>query len=465
MKLRQWQSECLEIALNHYRHISKHFLCLATPGSGKTVMAAEIAARFIEQNEIDFVLCFSPSITVSQSISDTFTKRIGARFDGIIGALGCSYTYQSILFFNEEFWQLLKRNRVMVIFDEIHHCAGTSLENSNAWGEEILLNIQQQSEYTLALTGTPWRSDKLPIVLANYCTNEHAIQCDYRYGIKDAVRDGVCRSPKIVLIDNEKLVVTDEEKEKKYFNNFKSLLNDSSVTYESIITSPLVMAYVLERGCDKLKEIRRSNVNAAGLVVASSVEHATYMINILREELNQSAVLVTYKQKHSSAIIKKFRNSTTQWIVSVGMVSEGTDIPRLQVCCHLSRVKTEMYFRQVLGRILRITLDKNQEAWLYTCAEPSLSEFSYRIEQDLPNENVIIKEVLPIHNNHELVDAISQSNPSNLKIKIGHQLQGKEKFSLFFDEEQPYGDRFNWSTLEILGQYREQVIATFDSSF
>ena len=32
------------------------------------------------------------------------------------------------------------------------------------------------------------------------------------------------------------------------------------------------------------------------------------------------------------------------------MISEGTDIPRLQLCCYLSRIRTELHYRQVLGR-------------------------------------------------------------------------------------------------------------------
>lgn len=82
--------------------------------------------------------------------------------------------------------------------------------------------------------------------------------------------------------------------------------------------------YIIAQGVNKLAAIRLHNPNAAGLIVASDK-------------------------------INHFRFNETQWIVSVDMVSEGTDIPRLQVCCHLSRVKTELYFRQVLGRILRIS--------------------------------------------------------------------------------------------------------------
>jgi superfamily II DNA or RNA helicase len=51
------------------------------------------------------------------------------------GAVGCSYTHQSMQSFKENFWQLLKQNRVFVVFDEIHHCSGSSLEYANAWGK------------------------------------------------------------------------------------------------------------------------------------------------------------------------------------------------------------------------------------------------------------------------------------------------------------------------------------------
>ncbi|MFT4929206.1 MAG: superfamily II DNA or RNA helicase, partial [Phenylobacterium sp.] len=61
-------------------------------------------------------------------------------------------------------------------------------------------------------------------------------------------------------------------------------------------------------------------------------------------------------------LANKIQCDYIQWVVSVGMISEGTDIPRRQVCCHLSRVKTELDFRQVLGRILRVNDATNQDA-------------------------------------------------------------------------------------------------------
>ena len=97
MHLRKWQLECVNRALEHYHAKHRHFLCLATPGAGKTIMAAEVAAQLLELDLVDFVLCFSPSVNISQGIKHTFLKRLGCRFDGVIGAVGCSYTYQSLL--------------------------------------------------------------------------------------------------------------------------------------------------------------------------------------------------------------------------------------------------------------------------------------------------------------------------------------------------------------------------------
>ena len=103
------------------------------------------------------------------------------------------------------------------------------------------------------------------------------------------------------------------------------------------------------------------------------------------------AVIVTHCENEPTNIINDFKNGSTPWIVSVGMISEGTNIPRLQVCCHLTRIKTELHFRQILGRILRITTMPNQEACLYMPAESVLIEYAKRIAEDIPDNNTIIR--------------------------------------------------------------------------
>jgi len=63
------------------------------------------------------------------------------------------------------------------------------------------------------------------------------------------------------------------------------------------------------------------------------------------------------------------------------MISEGTDIQRLCVCAYLSRIRTELHYRQVLGRILRKMSDSDDKAWLYVIAEPLLRKYTQRIAE------------------------------------------------------------------------------------
>lgn len=227
--------------------------------------------------------------------------------------------------------------------------------------------------------------------------------------------------------------------------------------------------HALTLATNKLDDIRLYNPNAAGIVVASSIEHAAYILNMLRNEYGQTAEIVTYKEDLPSNKINEFRNSTTNWIVSVGMISEGTDIPRLQVCCHLSRVKTELYFRQVLGRILRINKSKNQEAWLYTFAASKLVEFANRIAEEIPDVPVLFREseTVTFSVEQEESKVIKASIPSQdshtVRLSTPHINAQKHPFIATANNQ-----NLSWPvspSFEILGGFREKVVSTFNSPF
>jgi superfamily II DNA or RNA helicase len=392
--LRDWQNNCINKALEHF-NVTPHFFCQATPGAGKTRMAAELASRLLEQNRIDLVMCFAPSCQVVEGFRSTFAELLGRRLDGQIGAVGAAYTYQAMEYRDEGFWQLLDDYRVLVVFDEIHHCAGHDPLLSNAWGQQILHRVQDRAAFTLALSGTPWRSDDKAIALARYSSPEGHLICDYRYGLKEAIADGVCRSPRIVLLDNQKVKLTEElgaDSSVRLFPSIAKLLAESSVTYEELLRHDEVINPLLDLGCSKLNKLRLNKPDAAGLVVATDIEHAQQIAQTL-EARGESCRIVTNKTPDAQYVINAFRHSVCRWIVAVGMISEGTDIPRLQVCCYLSRIRTELHYRQVLGRVLRRTGESDDQAWLFMLAETTLQGFAERIADDLPDDLAVLNEV------------------------------------------------------------------------
>jgi superfamily II DNA or RNA helicase len=388
---RKWQNQCIEIALEHYI-TTPHFFCQATPGAGKTRMAAELARQLLEQGKIDLVLCFAPSCQVVDGFRTTFSAVLRRRLDGLIGAIGTASTYQAMEHQDDAFWRLFDDYRVFAVFDEIHHCSGHDPLLSNAWGQQILLKMQDRAAFTLALSGTPWRSDDKGIALARYSNPEGRLICDYRYGLKEAISDGVCRSPRIVLLDNQMLRLQEDfanDSTVKLFPSIAKLLRESPVSYEDLICHDEALSQLLDLGSKKLDEVRMLKPNAAGLVVATNIAHAHQVATALKDK-GESFQVVTTRTPDAQQVINAFKNSDCRWIVAVGMISEGTDIPRLQVCCYLSRIRTELHYRQVLGRVLRRMGEIDDQAWLFVLAEPTLKRFSQRIADDLPEDLAVV---------------------------------------------------------------------------
>ncbi|AYM87030.1 DEAD/DEAH box helicase [Pseudoalteromonas agarivorans] len=389
MKLRKWQAECINKAIESYSHGNQHFLVLATPGAGKTICATRLARELVDRSMVDLVMCFSPTSIVALDFAESLSSEFNSRFDGRLGAMGHSTTYQNMQFLDDFFWQLFREYRVFVIFDEIHHCAGSKVENANSWGEQIISRVQQQAEYTLALTGTPWRSDKTPIVLANYC-KDNKIICDYTYGLTEAIKDSVCRVPQITVLDNDDISVINDS-ECKNFSSFIDLIKQKLVSYKNIVEDEGVISELIYRANRKLEELRVDNKNAGGLIVANSVEHAVDIQLLLKSTIGEDSTIVTYREEFPNEIIRSYRSNSSKWLISVGMVSEGTNIPRLQVCIHLTNIITELHFRQILGRILRFTDLPINIGYQFMLAHPELVDFAYRVAEDVPDEADVVK--------------------------------------------------------------------------
>jgi superfamily II DNA or RNA helicase len=67
------------------------------------------------------------------------------------------------------------------------------------------------------------------------------------------------------------------------------------------------------------------------------------------------------------------------------MVSEGVDIPRLRVGVYATSARTELFFRQVVGRFIRRTAggrDKVQMSHLFLPSDPTLKRLAAQIEEE-----------------------------------------------------------------------------------
>jgi hypothetical protein len=65
------------------------------------------------------------------------------------------------------------------------------------------------------------------------------------------------------------------------------------------------------------------------------------------------------------------------------MVSEGVDLPRLRVGVYATTARTELFFRQVIGRFVRRTpRPADQMSHVFLPSDPRLKELATQIEQE-----------------------------------------------------------------------------------
>lgn len=180
----------------------------------------------------------------------------------------------------------------------------------------------------------------------------------------------------------------------------------SSCVYKDIIEHPNVIEHLLNLTKVKLDHLRKSYPDTGGLIVAASVDHAKQIKDCLFA-LGEPAAVVTYRESNPLSTIEKFKYGKDKWIISVGMISEGTNIPRLRVCCYLSQVKTELYFRQVLGRVMRIQHHSDEIGYFFMPANAKLLEYAQRLATDIPEHaqfNIETIEALEIVGKLDLVE-------------------------------------------------------------
>ncbi|WP_157404861.1 DEAD/DEAH box helicase [Pseudomonas putida] len=205
--------------------------------------------------------------------------------------------------------------------------------------------------------------------------------------------------------------ITERQSSTSEYSSIAEILSDSPITFEDLVSHDEVVKEVLHLGCSRLHSLIPDDPHAGGLIIASSINHAYQVAAVLRNMVEECRV-VTNRTSDAQLVIDEFRRGTGRWIVAVGMISEGTDIPRLRVCRYLSRIRTELHYRQVLGRVLGRTGPIDDNAWLYVLAEPSLLSFSHRIASDLPDDHAVIDIITPC--NTYTMDPATTDRPYSL---------------------------------------------------
>jgi superfamily II DNA or RNA helicase len=410
-KLRPWQEEALNKALDWLvtRRADKHFLINAAPGSGKTIAACSIANALLARQEIDRVIVIAPRSEVVNQWAAEFrliTKRGMLKVTGADGAIGnynldvCA-TWTAVQGLSLEFKKICSSSRALLICDEHHHAAVQA-----AWGVGAN-DAFSDARFVLILSGTPIRSDGKKAVWLAY-DDAGAIDSPdegtftLTYG--EAVDLEYCRPATfhrhegLFNVDFEGEIVNVSGKEAaelprdlKRIPGLQRALNfyilACTPQFEKDGKTPLRSGYqatMLEYGSQKLNDLRDRMPEAGGLIIAPSIDMAEYFARLVEIVEGETPIVVHNQVQNPESKIDAFRQSDKRWLVSVAMVSEGVDIPRLRVLLYLSSALTELAFRQAIGRVVR-TNGPNDDTRAYVVM-PSfdiLEKYARKVESEM----------------------------------------------------------------------------------
>lgn len=381
VRLRRWQ----ERALCRFDSLAKDdFLFVATPGSGKTTLSLKAAYKMLCAGQVERVVVVCPTDHLRRQWA-TAAARVGidldplwSNADGVEAPdfFGVVVTYQQVSFAPSLF-RMNCRRRTLVIFDEIHH-AGDDL----AWGTR-LREAFEPAAVRLSLSGTPFRSDNNRIPFVTY--QDGRSRADFSYSYKDALADRVCRPVYFPSFEGRIRWLSSDGDEEEC-SLLDPIARNKAAERLRAALSPTGnwLSGVIQDADSKLTAIRsEGHRDAAGLVIALDQEHAKRIGQLLHRTTGVLPVVAISEDTESSQKIRRFAEGRARWIVAVRMVSEGVDIPRLRVGVYATNVQAELFFRQAVGRFVRV-IDglKEQSAYFYIPADPALVRYALQIKEE-----------------------------------------------------------------------------------
>jgi superfamily II DNA or RNA helicase len=380
--LRRWQQTALE-ALT--AHDGEAFLASATPAAGKTTFGLRVAYELLQAGRVQRVAILAPTAHIARQWAadaarygiDLEPNRPNAEGSEPPDRHGVAVTYQAVAAGPTPHRRACAARRTLLIADEPHH-----MGEDASWGVTTM-DAFAQAELRLLLSGTPFRSDNSPIPWVEYDADGFS-SADYTYTYTDALIDGVCRPITFVPYDGDMEWMSDGKRRRADFSVVLPRAEDARRLRTALDSGGDWVRRVLRDADARLAEIRAGDhPDAGGLVVAIDKQHAVELATRLEAISGEPVMIVTSDEADASQRIARFAAGTQRWIVSVLMVSEGVDIPRLRVGVYATSARTELFFRQVVGRFIRRSpAPRRQMSFLFLPSDITLKALAGRIEEE-----------------------------------------------------------------------------------
>lgn len=285
--LYDYQEKAVSEVLNN---LDKKTLLVLPPGTGKTIISAELVKIFVKENKK--VLFISPYLEILKQVEEKFIEHgINMENVTVIGAISASYNLQQLPNFD------------IIITDEAHHSMAPSYQN---------IYKQNPNATIISFTATPYRLDNKKLdSFYDYIT-------DLGLNTKWFINHGYLSDCLIYSPDknNASKKIFNEKnlnfKFHKYGDFSKSELDNSiNKTYGDIVNS-----------YKKFGEGRKA------ILYAHSLEYAHKYAKLFNKAKIKSCVITgAMGEIERQKIIEAFKTGNIKVLCNVNVIAEGFDMP------------------------------------------------------------------------------------------------------------------------------------------
>ena len=390
--LRDWQRRALDAVSVHQ---AADFLAMATPAAGKTRFALSVAHQYLLQRGAARLLVVCPTNHLRGQWAEAAGK-VGLQLDPALtndqaveasDYHGAVVTYQQVCLAPAIFQRACRAKKTLVILDELHHAG-----DGKNWGK-ALRTAFEPAVFRLILSGTPFRSDNNPIPFIRYEQGES--RADFTYSYTDAIADSVCRPIVFPSYEGELTWFSEGREHTATFEDGLTFDRQRERLKTALLQESWLGPVIADAHAQLVRLRKEEQADAGGLIVSMDQDHARWVAELVGRITGSKAEVAVSDDPSASRVIEEFAtHKKQQWLVAVNMVSEGVDIPRLRVGVYGTNVLTEMYFRQVVGRFVRMQdgLPKPQRAWLYLPKDPILAHYARQIKTERDH---VLEDIMP----------------------------------------------------------------------
>jgi DNA repair protein RadD len=324
--LRDYQRSALEGVRTELRRGHKRVVLVAPTGSGKTTIASEmIRSAEAKGNSVLFVA--HRRELIEQAVARLAEHGIDA------GVIMAGHKPKDRATQVASIQTLVRRENPpasVVVVDECHHArAKTYAETLDAYPDAAVIG----------LTATPWRSDGLGLAEL------------FRAVVVAATPKQLIASGHLCDYAGKRYIAPD-------LTGVRTVAGDYEERGLAIACSAAqVVGDIVGKYCEHAMGKR-------AVLFASSIDNSKHLVALLKERGIKAEHLDHTMGSERAGIVARVRSGETTLISNVGILTEGVDIPELQVAILARPTKSLALYLQMVGRVMRPKAD-GSKAWLH----------------------------------------------------------------------------------------------------